>query len=196
MPRKNLIRTDEFPYHITARSNNKECFDLPLALLWPIFKDIINEVQNNELRAYIPCYVLMKNHFHLLIWTSEGNIDKVMHFIMKKLAHAINKRSGRINHAFGGPYKWCLITNHHYYSNVVRYICQNPLRAKICQKVEDYPYLHLPNFELLEDHSSQQALLEWLNESVSSEERTGVKKGLQKFEFKVSLNPQNKKPYF
>jgi putative transposase len=37
MPRKKLIYTDQFPYHVTARSNNKEWFYLPISEVWNIF---------------------------------------------------------------------------------------------------------------------------------------------------------------
>lgn len=196
MPRKNLIRTDLYPYHITARSNNKEAFDMPSMELWPLLEKLIKEAEGDPLFAEIPCYVLMKNHFHLLIWTTHTNIDRVMHFLMKRMADAINKQSQRINHAFGGPYKWCLIRNENYYANVIRYICQNPLRANLCEKVEDYPYLHIPSFDLVDGHQSQVDFLQWLNLVPDHAEMKGVKKGLQKREFKVSLNPENKKPYF
>ena len=38
MPRKNLIRTNLHPYHITIRSNNRDWFELPMDDIWEISK--------------------------------------------------------------------------------------------------------------------------------------------------------------
>jgi hypothetical protein len=43
----------------------------------------------------------------------------------------------------GGPYHWSLIGNSRYFGHALKYVYRNPVRAKICQRVEDYPYSSL-----------------------------------------------------
>ncbi|MCB0386836.1 MAG: hypothetical protein KDD43_15690 [Bdellovibrionales bacterium] len=52
MPRRNFPVTSEFPYHIVARSNNREKFPLALHELWPVFVRALNDLhENKELRT-------------------------------------------------------------------------------------------------------------------------------------------------
>jgi putative transposase len=195
MPRKKIIRTDQFPYHITARANNKQFFDIPTEEVWKILCELIQRAEQPPLNAQIPCFVLMNNHFHLLVWTPNANLDKLMHFIMKKMADAINTRSQRINHVFGGPYKWCLIQQQNYYANVIRYICQNPLRAGLCHKIENYPFLRIPKHNILSDFRDQKTFQYWLNHSVSEDEQVAMRKGLYRREFKLGRDPKTRRRF-
>jgi len=77
MPRKNLIRTNLYPYHVTIRSNNKEWFDLPREIVWKIcLRAMVLANQKHPVR--IQAFVLMANHYHLLIWTPQCNLDRFM----------------------------------------------------------------------------------------------------------------------
>ena len=88
MPRKKIIRTNEFPYHVTARTNNQEWFKLSLDEVWSIFERVLSKVQ---LRYSIEIYqfVLMSNHYHLLLSTPEANIDKAIQ-VIALVAIAVN----------------------------------------------------------------------------------------------------------
>lgn len=194
MPRRKLIRTNKFPYHITARANNKEWFYLPIEIVWLIFTSRLGEAIK-KFNIQVESCVLMNNHFHLLVWTPENNIDLAMQFIMKTMADKINFRAGRINHVFGGPYKWCLITEYRYYANVVRYIAQNPLRAGLVSRVEDYPYQILPGPDIFGVDLSPEEFLGWLNMNLSSEESDGLSKATKKRVFHVGRCAQTSKPY-
>ena len=58
----------------------------------------------------------------------------------KSLALTINQKTGRINRVFGARYKWTVIADMKYLDRVFRYLYQNPVKANLCNKVEDYPY--------------------------------------------------------
>lgn len=139
MPRAPLIRTASLPYHVVARSNNREWFYLPTELTWEIFSELLCKVVA-EYRIKIHAFVLMSNHFHLLATTPEKNLDEAMLYFMRETAREINRTSSRINHIFGGPYKWSVITHKRYYEHAVRYVYQNPVKAGIVDKVESYPF--------------------------------------------------------
>ena len=195
MPRKNLIRTNLYPYHIVARSNNKEWFYLPIQEVWDIFCGLIAKAQI-EKQLICPNYVLMNNHFHMLVWTPLANIDSIMQYLMKNMSDQINFRARRVNHVFGGPYKWTLIDNDRYYWNVIRYICQNPLRASLVQDCFEYPYLHLNIEQLpLSDFHMDNEIKKWINSTPGEDENLSLKRSLTKTIFKVSINRKTGKPF-
>lgn len=77
MPRKLLYRSDFLPYHVTARTNNRETFKLPLEQLWQIIGDeCLNLILVYE--AEFHALVLMPNHFHLLLTVPKYDLGKVM----------------------------------------------------------------------------------------------------------------------
>ncbi len=192
MPRKHLIRTNEFPYHITNRSNNKEYFYLPLDELWPIFIDVLKIIKK-DYGCEILQFVLMSNHYHLLLYTPEQNLSDCMLYFHRQVAKRANGQSKRINHFFGGRYKWCLINTELYFWNAVKYIARNPVEAQICEKVESYKYSSL-NFRdqifclsdfFFDKNKSIQLDLDWLNFSFKFEHKEAIQKGLNRKIFKI-----------
>lgn len=139
MPKKNLIRTDTFPYHITSRSNAKEWFYIPLEKVWKIMIEQLAKVVKDE-SLQVHSLVLMNNHFHLFASTPKANIDKIMQVFLSKTAHEVNRVAGRMNHVFGNRYKWSIVDDEKYCWHIIRYIYQNPMRARLISKVEDYIY--------------------------------------------------------
>ncbi|EQC48754.1 transposase IS200-like protein [Bacteriovorax sp. BSW11_IV] len=139
MPRKKLIRTNLYPYHVTIRCNNKEWFDVPLHIVWNICKRALCRA-NSKHPVKVQAFVLMSNHYHLMIWTPLANIDKFMFELNRSISFEIRSKTGRINRIFGDRYKWTLIDNSDYYSVVLRYIYQNPIKKGIVEICEDYPF--------------------------------------------------------
>ncbi|MBT3234368.1 MAG: hypothetical protein HN353_00285 [Bdellovibrionales bacterium] len=196
MPRKPLIRTADYHYHIYARSNNREWFCLPMDEVWEVF--IANlEFAVKKHGAKPTCFVLMGNHYHLLINTPESNIDKVMHDFNHRFSLGIGRKTKRINKILGGRYKWSLIKSDEHFLTIYRYIYQNPMRAKICCSVDDYKYHSmspaLKDGQLLFDGALEYANLEfnsnsekidWINQIEGQEKDEVVRKGLVKTIFK------------
>jgi putative transposase len=174
MPRRKLIRTNEFPYHITSRSNNKEWFYIPAQDVWKYSNDLLCQGQQ-RFGIKVEAFVLMSNHYHLCLYTPKSNIDNFMQFFNKRLGERISRQAGRINRIFGAPYKWNLITDQKYYLNVIRYIYQNPLREGLCTRVELYPYSDL---KFQSKHTNK---LEWLNLRIGDREVIKTRKRLRKF---------------
>ncbi|WP_410468746.1 transposase [Bdellovibrio bacteriovorus] len=140
MPRKPLLYTDEAPYHITARSNNQDWFYLPARDCWHLFRRGLNHI-HNEFGFEIHAFVLMSNHYHLIGQCSkEHDLGEVMGWLQKFISKQINRRTGRINHVFGGPYKASLILHPYHYRNVYKYVARNPVKAGLSSIVEDYSY--------------------------------------------------------
>jgi putative transposase len=142
MPRKKLIRTASLPYHIWARSNNRDWFYIPQDAMWEVCLDHLFKVTiAYGLRVH--AFTLMHNHFHLVASTAFANLGDVMNYFMREVSREVNRRANRVNHIFGGSYKASLIDDISYYCNVIRYVYQNPIRAGICSSVDGYMFTTL-----------------------------------------------------
>lgn len=139
MGRKNLIRTSNFPYHVVVRSNNREWFPLEMRKTWEIYSDLLTFV-TWAYGIHVHAFVLMSNHFHLILSTPERNLDESMKYLLGQSSKEINRLSGRINRVYGGRYKWTIIDNESYLINVLRYVYENPLKAGLVSEIEYYPY--------------------------------------------------------
>ena len=188
MPRRPLQRSDEHYYHVTARSNNRENFHLPLPEVWDIMSRKLSQLQR-EHEIKIAAFVLMNNHFHLMMLTPKADIDRVMYFFMKDVTLKIQQRTGRINKIFGGRYKGSLINNFNYLANAYRYIYQNPIRARIVDRAEDYPFSsvnklgHQTLFVESVLSNEIKSELEWINRRFSNTEARCIQKALKKTVF-------------
>jgi REP-associated tyrosine transposase len=85
-------------------------------------------------------YVLMTNHYHLLMETPEANLSKVMHYLNGAYTTYINVKRKRNGHLFQGRYKSIIIDRDGYLGELTRHIHLNPVRAGIVLKPEEYPY--------------------------------------------------------
>ena len=193
MPRKNLIRSSHLPYHVTSRANNQKWFSLPMDQVWDICLKCIKEAHEKH-KVEIISFVLMSNHYHLIVRTPEANLDQFMYEFNKRLAFRLKDTTDNINHLLGGRYKWCLIQSQKYFANCYRYVYQNPRRALITDRCEHYPYstLHfiVYNKDFVVPIFDQMGFkdpfnLNWLNEQINEEETLMLKNGLKRAELKI-----------
>ncbi|BCX48085.1 hypothetical protein HAHE_19930 [Haloferula helveola] len=80
----------------------------------------------------VHAYVLMGNHFHLLLETPEPNLVKGMKWMMGAYSQAWNRRRKRRGHVFQGRYKAVVVNGEgddHYFRIVADYIHLNPVRS-------------------------------------------------------------------
>ena len=85
-------------------------------------------------------YCLMSNHYHILIEIQEENLSKFMKQLNANYAIYFNKKYGRSGHLWQGRFKSWYVTDEAYLYTLMIYIEQNPLKAKIIQKLGEYPY--------------------------------------------------------
>lgn len=191
MPRRKLIRQNQFPYHVTIRSNNKEWFKIPLYEMWELCYECLLYAQEKA-QTNIHSFVLMSNHYHLLISTPQSNLDKFMEAFNKRLSHSIKRFNGAENHKFANRYKWSIIESYNYLINVYRYIYQNPVRAGLCKLCLDYPYSSL-RFSPMQTrklgitvHIDYFKYRSMMDSHQSNEINETIRKGLKKEKFAVS----------
>lgn len=200
MPRKKLIYTSEFPYHIVARSNNREWFKGQLREVWEIFKDEL--LQLNQAYSFnVHAFVLMSNHYHLVASCSpDFDLGYIMRVLQTRTSNRINGLSGRINHVYGGRYKGSLISDEFYYANVIKYVFRNPVKAGLCNKVEEWPYSNVKEVFAKEEsgivtsshifekylYMNDEEKVSWLNEEFKMDDDERIRKGLTRTVFKLA----------
>lgn len=118
--------------------------------------EFIKQVKR-ELEYDIYAYCLMTNHVHLFIKEKNaGDIIKIMSKILTQYAGWFNRKYLRSGALFGDRYKSEAIEDDRYLFSLVRYIHQNPLKAGIVSKLEEYEWSSYndyinPNNNLLTD---------------------------------------------
>lgn len=78
-------------------------------------------------------YVLMPNHFHLLLRPSVSNLSVCMHYVQLSYAKRFCRKYRRVGHVWQGRYKSYLIVNDPYLFACGNYIEMNPVRAKLVE---------------------------------------------------------------
>ncbi|HVK61942.1 MAG TPA: transposase [Bdellovibrionales bacterium] len=196
MPRRRYPLNPNRPYHVTVRCCNRDFFAIPVAQVWQFFTDQLYFVQ----RAYelrIHSYVLMDNHFHMIITSPNGNLAEAMQYYVRQLSWCIGDASSRINHVFGNRYHRTELVTDIYLAHAYKYLYRNPVEAGLCDRVEDYRYSSLRGllgFErapvmLAEDSRLFENLLgciEWMNTEYKSGHRDDIRKALKKEQFKFA----------
>jgi REP element-mobilizing transposase RayT len=129
----------EFPgalYHVTSRGNEQRA----------IFR---NDRDRKAFLGFlaiaalrygwsITAWVLMTNHYHLVIQTPKANLSRGMHWLNGTYAAWFNHQHRRSGHLFQGRFKSFLVEKETYFAEVLRYVVLNPVRAGMVERPEDY----------------------------------------------------------
>ncbi len=103
-------------------------------------KSIIATVKE-EMEFDLYAYCLMTNHVHLFIKEKNiGDISKIMSKILSHYATWFNIKYMRSGPLFNNRYLSEPVEDEKYYLNLVRYIHQNPLKARITGRIGQYQY--------------------------------------------------------
>jgi len=125
-------------YHILSRGNEgRDIFynDEVRRLFLDTLADMSERFDLN-----IYAYVLMGNHYHLLLSTNIANLSKAMQWFGLTYTRRFNNRHLRNGHLFQGRYKSILVQNDAYLVRLSCYIHRNPLRAGIVKRLADYKW--------------------------------------------------------
>jgi putative transposase len=137
----------EFPgalYHVLSRGNGGQdifhCDDDRHHFL-----DLLSEL-SERFNLEIYAYVLMGNHYHLLLKTKDANLSKAMQWFGTTYTRKFNLRNQTSGHLFQGRFKSIIVENDAYLLRLSYYIHRNPLRARIVERLADYPWSSYLNY--------------------------------------------------
>ncbi len=107
---------------------------------------IANEVREtllkwNDKRYRVVAWAIMPNHVHLLIEMLEGHpLSEVMHSIKSYTAHEANRILGRKGRFWAAESFDRYIRDASHFRNTVKYIEDNPAKAGLCRRPEDWEF--------------------------------------------------------
>ncbi|MDF9408837.1 MAG: Transposase IS200 like protein [Pelotomaculum sp. PtaB.Bin013] len=135
MARQARERCESRVYHIVMRGINRQdifCDEDD----YQRFLITIERVKTDKFEVY--GYCLMSNHVHLLIHEKSEEIPQIMKRIGTSYAWWYNLKYQRTGHVFQGRYASECVEDDGYLLTVIRYIHNNPVKAGMVRKPEDY----------------------------------------------------------
>jgi putative transposase len=92
-------------------------------------------------RVEVHAYVLMTNHYHLIVTASNAEgLRLMMQDLGREYVVRYNKRHGRIGTLWTGRYRAIPLRDERYWLTCLRYVEQNPVRAQLAATPGDYPW--------------------------------------------------------
>jgi REP element-mobilizing transposase RayT len=175
MPRKARVEYEGAIYHVMDRGNRLE--------------DIYRDDKDREIYLktlgevcgrcgwLVHAYVLMGNHYHLLIETPEANLSRGMRLLQGIYTIRHNVRHRLRGHLFQGRYKAIVVDGEDatYFRTVGDYIHLNPVRAKLLgenEKLESYRWSSFPGHVSPPRKRPSWLKSEWVLAAVGEEDHT------------------------
>ena len=114
-------------YHVTARGTERRV----------IFADDQDRRRWMELIAeavavfklVVHGYVLMDNHYHLMVQTREANLSRAMQWLQSSYSMGFNRRHRRVGPLFQGRFKAIVVERAGWGLELSRYVHLNPVRT-------------------------------------------------------------------
>jgi REP element-mobilizing transposase RayT len=142
-------------YHVLSRGNHQQNIFLQDEDRRSFLKAIGQMSERFDVDIF--AYVLMDNHYHLLLRTNNANLSKSMQWLGTTYTTRFNLRHARNGHLFQGRYKSIIVENDSYLLQLSYYIHRNPLRAGCVKRLIDYRWSSYPAY------AYQRRYPEWLN---------------------------------
>lgn len=192
MPRLPRVAVGDVPYHVINRANGR-------ARIFHDEKDyrhfeslLLEGVELIDMR--ILAYCIMPNHWHLVLYPrKDGDMSEFMRWITTTHVRQRRVQTKTVGggHLYQGSYKSFPIQEDQHLITVIRYVEQNPLRARLVDRAERWPYSSL--YRRMRDNKEDKKLLasfptalpknylslvnNTLNKEALESLRTSVKKG-------------------
>lgn len=131
----------EFPgavWHVTSRGNER--------------REVFRDGNDRErflavlgrtvslFRWRLHAYVLMGNHYHLLLETPEPTLSRGMRQLNGLYTQAFNRTHRRVGHLFQGRFKAVLVEKEAHLLELCRYVVLNPVKAGLVRSAREWPW--------------------------------------------------------
>jgi len=175
MPRGARLDTPGTLHHVMARGTEKRVIVVDDDDREFFVERLGAIARATETKIY--AWVLMGNHIHLLLKSSEDGLSTFMSRLLGSHASNFNKRYQRSGRLFENRFKSIVCEEERYFLKLIAYIHLNPLRAGLVKSLEElasYPWCGHASLLGLEHHHWQEhhAVLELFG-STESEAQQG-----------------------
>jgi putative transposase len=170
MPRIPRGQLDGQVFHVLNRGNGRAAVFHEDAD-FRAFIDLLAEAKQ-RVPVRTAAFCVLSNHFHLVVEsTPEATLSAFMHWWLTSHVRRYHRHYGTSGHVWQGRFKSFPIQKDDHFLTVVRYVLQNPVRARLAVHPNDWPWssLHYPQLidpwpvPRLEDD-------DWLDSALPAEE--------------------------
>jgi putative transposase len=146
MPRKHRIEYPGAVYHVLSRGNYRKELFLKQKTGEAFERCLFEAVDRCGWTLH--AYVIMSNHFHLVLETPEPNLVVGMKWLQSTFATRFNRFRKERGHVFQGRYKAILIGPGRSLLGLVDYVHLNPVRSGICplSELKSYALSSYPKY--------------------------------------------------
>jgi REP element-mobilizing transposase RayT len=145
MPRPPRISLEDALYYITSRCiYNQDIFKEESD--YNTYFELLKKYKE-QYKFKLYAYVLLPNHFHLLLELPDsgeegvkGGISEIMHGLNSSYTKYFNGKYGRKGHLFRDRFKTALVEKDSYLLKLTAYIHLNPQKLNLVFSAKDYPY--------------------------------------------------------
>jgi len=139
MPRRSRLQAAGVPMHIIQRGNNRQvCYFADED--YRFFLDHLARLAK-RFRCALHAYVLMTNHFHLLLTPElEAGASLLMKFLGQRYVQHVNRIYKRTGSLWEGRFRSSLVQKERYVLGCYRYIEMNPVRPNMVNHPAKYPW--------------------------------------------------------
>ena len=153
MPRPPRVEYEGALYHVTSRGNGRQ-------VIFHSDRDrlrFLDQLQDNieTFGVELYAYVLMSNHYHLLVRTRHANLSRFVQRLNTSYGLYYRYKHARPGHVFQGRYKAKLVEGDEYLLRLTRYIHLNPVKTREAdgltreervERVESYAWSSYPGY--------------------------------------------------
>ena len=144
MPRAARIAPGDVIFHVLNRGNARsQIFEKNQD--YNAFERIFVETARTT-SVRILAYCIMPNHWHLVLWPMrDGELGRFVQRLTTTHVRRwhLNRHSVGNGHLYQGTYKSFPVQDDNHFLSVCRYVEQNPLRAKLVDRAEDWRWSSL-----------------------------------------------------
>jgi REP element-mobilizing transposase RayT len=128
MPRPWRIRYAGAKYHLTSRGNGRNRIFSGAADYTRFLTQLDEAMERDQVILY--AYVLMPNHYHLMVETPLGNVPRFMQRLNTAYSMYFRYKHARAGHCLQGRYGAKLVGGDEYIMRLTRYIHLNPVKVR------------------------------------------------------------------
>lgn len=137
MPRTARASVGDYCYHVINRGNGRaEVFHAERD--YQAFVNLLSQA-SERIPMRLLAYCLMPNHFHLALWPQrDGDLSTWMQWLLTAHVRRYHRWHESSGHVWQGRFKAFPIEQDAHLLTVLRYIEQNPVRAQLVARAEDW----------------------------------------------------------
>ena len=155
MPRKMRVEYPGAMYHLMSRGDRREDIFLDDVDRQDFLKTLAEACQKAGWQVH--AYCLMRNHYHLVLETPNGNLVAGMAWLQSTYTIRLNHRHKLMGHVLSGRYKAQLVegSGNGYLRSACDYVHLNPVRAHLLgpeERLLAYPWSSLAYYLAAPEH--------------------------------------------